>query len=177
MKQDLPIQIQTKLGRPLVRKERMNIQRHPERKEPDKTLESYLKNLEITHQRKQLLLQSIPIYAHLLDETRVYLQTNEPIPRIREHDIFEQASMTFLEQHIYSKKVFLGLHIRYFGYQLCCLFRDPNQIYVSIYQPIAEIEQDFLDLYSQETVETFQTKIQKAFRKHKFTFLGAYSIF
>jgi len=179
MKQVLPRQLQTHIGRALVRKERLNIQRHLSRKHPDQTLESYLKSLQTTHGRKQSLIQSIPIYAYLLEDIRIHLQTTThlpPPPRIPERDIFGQVALHYLRQHIHSRKVFVGLHIRYFGYQLCFLFRDRRHLYVSMYQPDSDIQQDFVDLYDQITTETFQSKVIQAVRTHQFSFMNAYSM-
>jgi len=174
MKQVLPRQLQSHIGRALVRKERMNLQRDISRKHPDQTLESYLKSLQTTHERKQSLIYSIPLYGFLLEDLRIHLQTN-PLPsRIPESDVFGQHALLYLRQHIHSRKVFTGLHIRYFGYQLCFLFRDRRHLYVSMYQPASNRSPDLLELYEQETPETFQSNVLHAVRTHQFLFWNGY---
>lgn len=169
MRQDLPPDVQRHILSYLVRPQRILSQRLPKQEFP-----SYAQNMHRTHCAKQHMVASIPIYPLLLETARSYLQMppTHPPPRVMETDVFGQDNVDTLRQHTHSKKVFVGIHIRYFEYKICFLVRDLDHLYVLIYQPIDDDE--LLDVYLHGTTPEFHQNVWKAFRKRLLKFLYAY---
>ena len=174
--QSLPEDIQTKIASYLSRRQRGSASLS---RLPRESWKTFLQRVHETHQEKQRLLASLPVYSFLLQEARTVIQNRNPwnppltLPVL---SVFGEETVDYLRQHPHSRRVMFQVHIRYFESLLCFLLRDLESMYVLLYQGSSP-SQNFVEAYvqEQESLEDLKKKTIRAIRQQRLPLVDAFT--